>query len=124
MSSREEEPRDPLSAPGGGPAPPPGPERAEEAAAVDGAEDDEDDDDPVTTPFDHPLFLPVLLLGLSCWFGWDGFLTSDPEMQEHSTFNRVGFAILFPATLYYGYKGILEWREMQAEVSADSDPSA
>jgi len=117
MRSPEEEEAQPA---GGGL---PEPEHAE-SGAVDPVEDGMDeDDDPVTTPFDHPLFLPVLLLGLSCWFGWDGFLTSDPEMLEHSTFNRVGFAILFPATLYYGYKGIREWRAMQEERAGEHEPS-
>jgi hypothetical protein len=67
------------------------------------------------TPFDNPLFLPVLLFAGMLWFGYDGFLTSDPDMLEHQTFNRGGFAVLALLTLYYGYKGLKEYREDRAQ---------
>jgi hypothetical protein len=66
-------------------------------------------DAPADTPFDHPLFLPAILAGLWVWFGYDGFLNQDPEMLEHLSFNRGGFAILSAATAWFGYKG---WKEM------------
>jgi hypothetical protein len=69
------------------------------------------EDELAPTPFDHPLFLPVLLSGLTLWFGYDGFLNSDPDMLEHLTFNRVGFAALFTASIYYGFRGYKEWKE-------------
>jgi hypothetical protein len=83
--------------------------REDEALASAGA-----DDEPVETPFDHPLFLPVVLLGLSLWFFWDGFVV---PMQDHLTFNRGGFAVLALATCWYGYKGI---QEMRARARGDS----
>lgn len=67
------------------------------------------------TPFDHPLFLPILLSGLTLWFGYDGWINQDPEMLEHVTFNRVGFGVLLCAALYYGVQGYREWQEMKDE---------
>jgi len=63
------------------------------------------------TPFDHPLFLPVLLLAGMLWFGYDGFINQDPKMLEHQDFNRYGFVALTLATLYFGFKGVKEFRE-------------
>lgn len=65
------------------------------------------------TPFDHPFFLPVLLTGLAAWFGYDGWLNSDPDMAEHVTFNRVGFAVLSVAALYKSIVGYREWKDEQ-----------
>jgi hypothetical protein len=63
------------------------------------------------TPFDHPFFLPVLLTGLTLWFGYDGWINTDPDMLEHVTFNRVGAAVLFAGALYTGINGYREWKE-------------
>ncbi|MGH0028899.1 MAG: hypothetical protein ACQGVC_03845 [Myxococcota bacterium] len=56
------------------------------------------DDEEVSSPFDHPLFLPVLLLALSVWFGWDGWFS---ETIESVRFNRYGFFFLLGATAYF-----------------------
>jgi hypothetical protein len=77
----------------------------------------EHDDEPVETPFDHPLFLPVVLLGLSLWFLWDGFIV---PMEDHLAFNRWGFAVLATATAYFGYKGIRELRETRERKQTSS----
>ena len=66
---------------------------------------------PAPTPFDHPLFLPVLLTGLMLWFGYDGWF--NPEMEEHRTFNQVGFVVLLIGAIYTGLKGYREWKEDQ-----------
>ncbi len=81
------------------------------------AEDPADEEGPVETPFDHPLFLPVILVGLSLWFFYDGFINQDPDMLEHLTFNRGGFAILSVAAVWFGYKG---WQEMRKDASSDT----
>ena len=72
------------------------------------------------TPFDHPLFLPVLLFAGMLWFGYDGFLTSDPDMLEHRSFNRVGFAILTVLTAWFGYRGWQEYQEDQRREEEES----
>lgn len=60
---------------------------------AEAAADDEIDDAP-RNPFDNPYFLPVLLLGLSVWFGYDGWLNSDEHMQQYRLFNQIGFGLL------------------------------
>ncbi|MFK7897479.1 MAG: hypothetical protein AB8G23_16690 [Myxococcota bacterium] len=73
---------------------------------------------PPPNPLYHPLFLPVLLVAFCMWFGWDGFLTSDPEMLEHKTFNQVMFFIVLPICLWVVPRGIKEHREDQAKAAA------
>jgi hypothetical protein len=74
---------------------------------------------PPPNPLYHPLFLPVLLIAFSLWFGYDGFLTSDPEMLEHQLFNRVMFAIMLPICVWMVPKGIKEFREDQAKAAQE-----
>ena len=75
---------------------------------------------PPPTPFDHPLFLPALLVAGMIWFGYDGWINQDPDMLEHQDFNRWGFGALTLAAAWFGFKG---WREWQAERAA-ANPSA
>ncbi len=92
------------------------PARPEEQAEGQSEESQESEEDgPVETPFDHPLFLPVILGGLSLWFFYDGFINQDEAMLEHLTFNRGGFAVLSVAAAWFGYKG---WREMRENASS------
>jgi hypothetical protein len=72
---------------------------------------------PPPNPLYHPLFLPVLMIAFSLWFGYDGFLTTDPEMLEHQTFNRVMFFVMFPLCLWMVPRGIKEFREDQANAA-------
>ncbi len=78
---------------------------------------------PPPTPFDHPLFLPALLFAGMLWFGYDGWINQDPDMQEHLDFNRYGFGVLTLLTAWFGYKGIAEWREEKAEREASESGS-
>jgi hypothetical protein len=66
---------------------------------------------PPPTPFDHPFFLPAILLGLTLWFGYDAYVNQDPEMLEHLAFNRYGFRLLLAGTLWFGYRGWAELRD-------------
>jgi hypothetical protein len=86
-----------MSDPADGPGSSPGEERADEAP-------------PPPTPFDHPLFLPVLLLAFCAWFGYDAYWNQDPEMLEHLAFNRFGFRVLVYFAAYFGVQG---WAEMR-----------
>lgn len=74
---------------------------------------------PPPNPLYHPLFLPILLIAFSLWFGYDGFLTTDPEMLEHQTFNRVMFFIMLPICLWTVPRGIREFREDQARAARE-----
>lgn len=66
------------------------------------------------TPFDHPLFLPVLLAAFSIWFGYDGYLNTDPDMQEHLAFNRFGLRVIGFLTAIIGYQGFCELKQQPA----------
>jgi hypothetical protein len=90
------------------------------AQEQDAPESEEDEETP-PTPFDHPLFLPVLLFCGMLWFGYDGWLETDPGMLEHQQFNRYGFAVLTVLTAWFGYKGWGEYKEEQA-AKAQSSP--
>ena len=79
------------------------------------------EEEPTHTPFDHPLFLPVILGGLMLWFFYDGFINTDPDMMEHRTFNQVGFAALSVATGWFGWKGVKEMRQISAEAAKQND---
>lgn len=81
--------------------------------ALQAGRDPEEMEEQAPTPFDHPLFLPVLLSGLTLWFGYDGWINQDPDMLEHLTFNRVGAAVLFVGAIYTGIGGYREWKEDQ-----------
>jgi hypothetical protein len=71
-------------------------------------------DEAPPTPFDHPLFLPVLLAAFSVWFGYDGYLSSDPDMQEHQAFNRFGLRVIGYLTAVVGYQGWCELKHRPA----------
>ncbi len=47
-----------------------------------------------------PYVFPVLLAGFGLWCFWDGWISSNPAMQEHSLFNRIGSAVLLPWALW------------------------
>ena len=87
------------------------PGEAEERDA-EGGEAETIEDEPMETPFDHPLFLPAVLLGLSLWFFWDGFVV---PMEGHLAFNRWGFAVLAVATAWFGYRGFKEMRQARSD---------
>lgn len=73
---------------------------------------------PPPNPLYHPLFLPVLLVAFCLWFGFDGFLTKDPEMLEHQGFNRIMFGLTAVLCLWVVPRGIREHREDQAAAAA------
>lgn len=43
-----------------------------------------------------PYLFPIILAIMGTWCFYDGWLTTNPEMLEHSTFNRVASGILLP----------------------------
>ncbi len=89
---------------------------------LDQGEFEEEESPP--TPFDHPLFLPVLLFAGMLWFGYDGWIETDPDMLEHRAFNRYGFGALTLLTAWFGYKGWGEYKEDQAAKAADGTESS
>ncbi|WP_300458569.1 hypothetical protein [Desulfobacula sp.] len=51
-----------------------------------------------------PYIFTILLFGFGLWCFWDGWLTTDPEMLAHATFNKVLSAILLPWGIYDFFK--------------------
>ena len=90
-------------------------EELEARARKPGEDADAADEEDASSPFDHPAFLPVLLWGLALWFGYDGWINQDPEMLEHVTFNRWGFAVLVMLGLYFTFQSIREVRAKKGD---------
>ena len=75
---------------------------------LDSEEEEEwEDDEDRSTPFDHPFFLPVLLIAFALWFGYDGWFNEDMEWLK---FNRYGFGVLAVAAVYYSWRAVKEQR--------------
>ncbi len=92
-----------------------------EPLAPDAAPLEEDEDDEsASTPFDHPLFLPVMLWAGAAWFGYD-IVTNAEAYQEWPNFNRGGFALLALGAAYFTWRGV---REMKALRAADASPES
>lgn len=62
-----------------------------------------------------PYVFPTLLAIFGLWFLYDGWFTSNPEMQEHQLFNRIGSLILLPWAII---DFIRTWRIEKANSSA------
>jgi hypothetical protein len=52
----------------------------------------------------NPYVFTALLFLFGIWCGYDGWLTSDPEMQKHQLFNRVVSVILIPWSVFDFFK--------------------
>jgi hypothetical protein len=68
------------------------------------------------TPFDNPFFLPVLLIGFSLWFIYDGWFNPDMEWIK---FNRIGAAILSVLAIWFTVKAIRERRAASGSDGTD-----
>jgi hypothetical protein len=65
---------------------------------------------PVTTPFERPFFMPVLLFLLALWFGYDGWFN---EEIESIMFNRVVFGLLLILVIYTTYQDVKEVKKQK-----------
>ncbi len=52
----------------------------------------------------NPYIFTVLLAFFGLWCFYDGWLTSDPDMQKHALFNQVLSLILLPWSVYDFFK--------------------
>ena len=52
----------------------------------------------------NPYVFTALLFLFGAWCCYDGWLTSDPAMQEHRLFNQVMGAVLLPWSIYDYFK--------------------
>jgi len=90
----------------------------EQSRDVDAANegDADSDEEYARTPFDNPFFLPVLLIGFSLWFIYDGWF--NPEM-EWIKFNRVGAATFSLLAIWFTRKAIRERRASSGSNGSD-----
>jgi len=56
----------------------------------------EDQKKQAAPPEISPYLFPLILAIMGAWCFYDGWLTTDPEMLEHATFNRVTSGVLLP----------------------------
>ncbi len=74
------------------------------------AENSDESKDGVTTPFEKPFFMPVLLVLLAVWFGYDGWF--NPEI-ESILFNRVVFGLLVLLAIYTTWQDVQSGKKSQ-----------
>jgi hypothetical protein len=67
----------------------------------------------------NPFIFPICLLCFGLWFLYDGWISTDPAMQEHLLFNRIGSAILLPWAAYDFYKTWKSEKEYKARQVSD-----
>lgn len=70
-----------------------------------------------------PYVFPVLLLAFGLWCGYDGWLTTDPEMREYQLFNRIAAGVLLlwgGLDLFRTHKREKAFKEKEKENQADS----
>jgi hypothetical protein len=82
---------------------------AEDVSAANEPASNSDPSEVAPTPFDHPLFLPVVCIGFAIWFGYDTYIQ---PLEEHLDFNFYGFKLVLAAALWYGYQG---WAEIKRQ---------
>jgi len=75
--------------------------------------------DIIKPPPMNPYIFTVLLAFFGVWCFYDGWLTSDPEMQKHALFNRVLSFILLPWSVYDFFKLRKTSRIKKSENDAD-----
>ncbi len=76
-----------------------------------------------------PFIFPAILAFFGLWCFWDGWFTTDPEMQKHLMFNRVASGILIPWAIWDFFKTrkrereykMRNQQEAQTQVEEQSD---
>jgi hypothetical protein len=72
------------------------------------------DDEIAPTPFDNPFFLPVVLVGMTLWLGYDGFLNQE-FISSHTGdeawvvgFNRWGALVIGLLAAWFTFRAFRE----------------
>lgn len=68
-----------------------------------------------------PYIFPAILAFFGIWCLYDGWITTDPAMQEHLLFNRVASALLLPWALI-DFLRTRKREQRAAQEKADSKP--
>ena len=67
-----------------------------------------------------PWIFPVLLTAFGLWCLYDGWLTSNPKMQDYRLFNRIASGVLLPWAAYDFLK-VRKFTRKNKEVPEDMD---
>ncbi len=78
---------------------------------------------PPPPPQISPYVFPVLLAGFGLWCLYDGWISSNPEMQQHILFNRIASGVLLTWAIV---DFIRTWRHEKADQAKEhpEPPSA
>ena len=68
-----------------------------------------------------PYLFPVLLAVIGIWFFYDGWLSTEPDMQEHLMFNRVGSVILLPWAVIDFFRTWRSENEYKRQIAVKND---
>jgi hypothetical protein len=71
-----------------------------------------------------PYLFPFGLFCFGLWFFYDGWISTNPDMQEHLMFNRIGSAILLPWALidfFRTHKSEKEYKARKMASTTESD---
>ena len=79
-------------------------------------DDENGEDRPVSTPFDNPFFLPVLLWAFAGWFAYD-IITNAEAYQNNPKFNEYGLLIMGVLALYFTWSAVKEKRAKREKSS-------
>jgi hypothetical protein len=71
----------------------------------------QEEEEHASSPFDHPAFLPVILVAVALWFGFDGWFNEEIESVR---FNRYGFGFLVGAALYFTLDEVTQFPYLKA----------
>jgi hypothetical protein len=67
----------------------------------------------------NPYIFTALLFFFGAWCFYDGWLTTDPDMQEHQLFNRVLSFVLLPWSVYDFFKVKKSYKIKDEETEGD-----
>ena len=70
-----------------------------------------------------PWIFPVLLAAFGLWCFYDGWLTSNPKMEDYRLFNRITSGILLPWAAYDFLKVRRYTRKNKEEQEEDKNPN-
>jgi len=72
---------------------------------------------PPPPPETGPYLFPIILAIFGLWCLYDGWFTSNPDMNDHQLFNRLGSYILLPWSAIDFYH---TWKSERADKSVDN----
>jgi hypothetical protein len=67
-----------------------------------------------------PFLFPFGLFCFGLWFFYDGWISTDPDMQKHLLFNRAGSALLMSWAVYDFIRTRKREREYREKAAQDS----